>query len=147
MGIELLIGADIFYEMFRSDRRKRPGNYPFLQETVLGWTRSGRTPATTTQHDPHHTFLHLEDNSLEQSLNCFWEVKPVEESNITKEQQACEQHFITHTTQQNMEDLLSDCQQRWIPSNLGLFASVQSDDYLQLNVDWNKNSRITTNIS
>jgi len=40
-GIDLLIGADLFYEMLRSGRRTHPGNYPVLQETVLGWTLSG----------------------------------------------------------------------------------------------------------
>jgi len=35
-GIDLLIGADLFYEMLRSGRRTRPSNYPVLQETVLG---------------------------------------------------------------------------------------------------------------
>jgi hypothetical protein len=39
--IDLLIGADLFYEILRSGRRSRPGNYPVLQETVLGWTLSG----------------------------------------------------------------------------------------------------------
>jgi hypothetical protein len=34
--IDLLIGADLFYEIFRPGRRTRPGNYPGLQETVLG---------------------------------------------------------------------------------------------------------------
>jgi len=68
-SIDLLIGADLFYEMLRSDRRTRPGNYPVLQETVLGWTLSGRTPATTTQHDPQPTFLLREDNSLEHNVN------------------------------------------------------------------------------
>ena len=50
--IYLIIGADLFYEMLPSGRRTRPGNHPVLQETVLGWTLSGRTPATTTKHDP-----------------------------------------------------------------------------------------------
>jgi len=40
-SIDLLIGADLFYEMLRSGRRTHPGNYPVLQETVLGWTLSG----------------------------------------------------------------------------------------------------------
>ena len=46
-----------------------------------------------------------------------------------------------------MEDLLSDCQQIWIASNLDLLASLQSEDYIYLNVDWKKNSRINTTIS
>jgi len=46
-----------------------------------------------------------------------------------------------------MERLFSDCQQRWIPSNLELLASLQSEDYIYFNVDLNKNSRISTTIS
>jgi len=99
--IDILIGADLFYEMLRSDRRTRPGNYSVIQETFLGWTLSGRTPATTTQHDPQPTFLLLEDNSLEHNFNRSREVEPVEPSTITTEQQVCKQHVITHTTQQD----------------------------------------------
>ena len=46
--IDLLIGADLFYEMLRSGRRTRPG-HPVLQETVLGWTLSGTTPVIASQ--------------------------------------------------------------------------------------------------
>ena len=94
--IDLLIGADLFYEMLLPGRQTHPGNYPVLQETVLGWTLSGRTPTPFTQKEPQHTFLLREDNSLEHKLNRFWEVEPVEQSTMTTEQQACEQHFITH---------------------------------------------------
>jgi len=73
--IDLLIGADLFYEMLRSGRRTLPGKYPVLQETVLSWTLSGRTPSTTIQHDPQHTFLLLEDSSLEHNLNRSREVE------------------------------------------------------------------------
>ena len=76
--IDLLIGADLFFEMLQPGRRTRPGNYPVLQETVLGWTHSGRTPATTTQHDPQHTFLLREDSRLEHNLNRFWEMEPLQ---------------------------------------------------------------------
>ena len=70
-SIDLLIGADLFYDMLRSGRRTRPGNYSVLQETVLGWKLSGRTPATTTQHDPQPAILLREDSSLEHNLNRF----------------------------------------------------------------------------
>jgi len=46
--IDLLLGADPFYEMLRSGRRTRPG-YPVLQKTVLRWTLSGKTPVITSQ--------------------------------------------------------------------------------------------------
>jgi hypothetical protein len=52
-NIDLLIGADIFYDILRSGRHTHAGNFPVIQETVLGWTISGRTPAPKqngTQH-------------------------------------------------------------------------------------------------
>jgi len=58
------------------------------------------TLAVTTSSDTQHTLLLQEDNSLEHTLNRFWEVEPVEQSSVTAEQQACEEHFLTHTTQQ-----------------------------------------------
>jgi hypothetical protein len=61
-AINLLIGADLFYEILLSNRRTRKG-YPVLQETVLGWIVSGETPAvnpssfnngTSGCTKPHH---------------------------------------------------------------------------------------------
>jgi hypothetical protein len=63
-GIDLLIGAEIFYEILQAGRRKRQGDFPVLQETSLGWTISGRTPALI--HEPQHTFMLQRDNSLKQ---------------------------------------------------------------------------------
>jgi hypothetical protein len=62
-AIDLLIGADMFYEILRPGRRTRRGNYPVLQGTVLGWTLSGRTPAVTTTSATQRTFLVREDKS------------------------------------------------------------------------------------
>jgi hypothetical protein len=63
-GIDLLIGAEIFYEILQAGRRKRQGDFPVLQETTLGWTVSGRTPAVI--NEPQHTFMLQRDNSLKQ---------------------------------------------------------------------------------
>jgi hypothetical protein len=99
-SIDLLIGADLFCKMSRPGRYTHPGNYPVLQETVLGWTLAGRTPATTNPNNAHHAFLLREDNKLEHNLNRFWEMESMEQSTITAEQKACKDYFLTHTTQQ-----------------------------------------------
>jgi hypothetical protein len=91
-AVNLLIDANLFYEILRSGRQTCPGNYLVLQETVLGWTLSGRTPAVTTSTDTKRTFQAREDNSLELNLNRFRQVEAVE--------QVCEEHFLTHTTPQ-----------------------------------------------
>jgi hypothetical protein len=116
--IDLLKGADIFYEIMRSGRRTRPGNFPVLQERALGWTLSGRTPATT-QNAPQHTFLLREDISLENNLNRFWEVEPVGLSTMTAEQHTCEEHFLTHTTQQSDGRFVVRLPTKMYPNQLG----------------------------
>ena len=73
----MLIGADLFYELLLPNRRTRIG-HPVLQETVLGWFISGRTPVLNNQHTHQHSFLLRENASLEQNLNRFWEVEPME---------------------------------------------------------------------
>jgi hypothetical protein len=64
--IELLLGADIFCEIIRSGRRTRFGNFPVLQEKEIGWTISGRTPASTPRYP---TFK--ETSSSLRTLNAF----------------------------------------------------------------------------
>jgi len=119
VGIDLLIVADLFFEILQSGRRTRPDNYRVLEKTVLGWTLSGRTPAITTQHDPQPTFLFREGNSLEHNLNRFWEVEPVERSTVKKEQQDGEQHFITHTKQQDDGRFVVRLSTKMDPKQLG----------------------------
>ena len=95
--IDLLIGADLFYKMSQPGRRTRPGNYPVLQETVLGWAIAGRTPVNATVEDVKRAFLQRETSKMEYIIKHFWEVEPVEQSTMTAEQKACEEHFLTHT--------------------------------------------------
>jgi hypothetical protein len=106
-SIDLLTVADLFYVILRSGNRTLPGNYPVLQVTALGWTISGRTPTTTRTCDAQHTFLLREDNSLEHSLNHFWEVERLEHSTKTAEQQACEE--LDHRDPVNSQEGKKTC--------------------------------------
>jgi len=118
-NIDLLIGADLLYEISRPGRHTHPGNYPVLQETVLGWTLAGRTPATTTSDTAQHTFLLREDSRLENNLNRFWEVETVEQSTITAEQKACEEHFLINTTQEPYGRFVVKLPTKMEPTQLG----------------------------
>jgi hypothetical protein len=85
--------------MMLPNRRTKTG-YPVLQETVLGWIISGRTPAVNKSGARQPAFLLRENGRLEDNLNRFWEIESTEQPTLTSEQHACEQHFITHTFQQ-----------------------------------------------
>jgi hypothetical protein len=94
-GIDLLIGADLFYEMLQPGRHTRPGNYPVLQETVLGWTVAGRTPANTTPDDVTHAFI-LGLSNMDHFIDQFWEAESMEPSTMTTSQKACEKPLHKH---------------------------------------------------
>jgi hypothetical protein len=61
-SIDMLIGADTFYEILLPNRRTRPGNYPVLQQTELGWTVSGKTPVLATSSDIQSSTLARQSN-------------------------------------------------------------------------------------
>ena len=88
-SIDLLIEADLFYEILQSGSRTRPGNFPVLQEQFLaGQFLVERHTQIKMNHNPH---MSREDNSLKSNLNRFWEVEAVEQSTMTAKQQACEE--------------------------------------------------------
>jgi hypothetical protein len=97
--IDLLIGTDLFYEMLQPGRCTHPGNYPVLQETVLGWTIAGRTPTTTTLDDVKHAFLR-ETSKMEYIIKRFWEAKPVKQATRIARHQAGEERLHTHNPTQ-----------------------------------------------
>jgi len=97
--IDLLVGAELFFDMLLPDRQTRHG-YPTLQETVLGWIISGTTPVHNTSTVKQQSFFIQDATTLESNLNRFWDLEHVESNSMTSEQTACEQHFVKHTIQQ-----------------------------------------------
>jgi hypothetical protein len=100
-NIDLLIGADLFYEITRPGRRTRPG-FPVLQETVLGWTAAGRTPPLTTSTstgDVKCAFLQRETKS-KHIRKRFSQAIPVKQSTRMARQQAGEKRLHTHNPRQ-----------------------------------------------
>jgi hypothetical protein len=96
---DLLMGAELFYDLLLADRQTRPG-YPILQETVLGWFISDTTPVQTTSTHKHKAFFIQDASTLESNLNRFWDLEQVEPIS-TPEHTACEQHFVKHARQRS----------------------------------------------
>jgi hypothetical protein len=50
--------------MLCSGRHIRPGNYPVLQETLLGWTVAGKTSAVTNNQASHQALFCRDDVNI-----------------------------------------------------------------------------------
>jgi hypothetical protein len=57
-SIDILLGADAFFEVLGHDKKTLPGNYPVLQDTNLGWTVSGKITLAAPEEVPRKIFSH-----------------------------------------------------------------------------------------
>ncbi|CAG9562855.1 unnamed protein product [Danaus chrysippus] len=82
--IDLLLGADVFWDLLESSRINLGPQGPILQETKLGWIVAGPT-AIHSNNKNRKSFCHF-SLDINQQLRKFWELEEVP-SNV-------ESHFI-----------------------------------------------------
>lgn len=98
--IDLLIGADLFWDVICTEQIKLGTNKPILQNSMFGWLVAGPVMCSTSTNAQIACNFSQDVSS---QLRKFWEleevpVKPV----LSPEEEACEQHFVEHT--QRLED-------------------------------------------
>jgi hypothetical protein len=101
-GIDILIGAGLFWDILRDGRIKLSNNQTYIQNTTLGWILGG--PFQTAAIQIHNSICcNLKstnpNESLQKLVNKFWEVENFDSDKIlTVEDQKCEDIFNqTHT--------------------------------------------------
>jgi hypothetical protein len=98
-SIDILLGANMFFEVLRHDKKTRPGNYSVLQDTELGWIISGKIPFTAApEQTPRQNFFIRSNDILDQQLQKCWEIEELPSKAWTAEEILCEEHFKKHTT-------------------------------------------------
>lgn len=105
-SIDMLLGADLFWDVLGTEKHSLGENNPILHSSELGWLIAGRLPTfkQTKQHTPEITrcnFLFQEPNlsNLNDEIAKFWQLENIPQSNIpySKEEKMCEQHFLSNT--------------------------------------------------
>ncbi|GBM37038.1 hypothetical protein AVEN_31876-1 [Araneus ventricosus] len=93
--IDMLLGADIFYELLRPGQIYAQNSQLLLQNTVFGYVVSGSVDQVA--EDRVHCELILDDD-LNKTLKQFWEIESIDvECTGNTEASLCEDHFVrTH---------------------------------------------------
>ncbi|KFM77752.1 hypothetical protein X975_01402, partial [Stegodyphus mimosarum] len=93
--IDMLLGAEIFYELLRPGQIYAQNSKLLLQNTVFGYVASGSVDQVN-ETKIHCGFIQEED--LNKTLKNFWEIESVDLELIKgKENSICEEHFVrTH---------------------------------------------------
>ncbi|GFX24041.1 integrase catalytic domain-containing protein [Trichonephila clavipes] len=91
-NIDLLLGAEIFYEILLPGQTNLLNTKLIFQNTVFGYIASGSIPVSS-ENKPHCGLI--KDNvDLEETMRRFWEIENVEPETIkNKETIICEEHF------------------------------------------------------
>ena len=97
-SVDVLLGADVFFEVLRHDKKTRPGNYPVLQDTDLGWIVSGKIPLAEPEEVLRKSFFIRNSDNLDQQLQRFWGIEELPNKTWTAEEMFCEEHFKKRTS-------------------------------------------------
>ncbi|GFW25749.1 integrase catalytic domain-containing protein [Trichonephila clavipes] len=95
--VQMLLGAEVFYELMLPGQFKTEGSNVIFQNTVFVFIVSGST-SSDAKGEEHCGFIQAADN-LEHSIKKFWEIENVEIDSVkTSELDICENHFkSTHS--------------------------------------------------
>lgn len=102
--IDMLLGAEIFYDILLEGRCTLGENLPILQQTKFGWTIAGKIPNSLEDENEFteiNTFLTI---NLEDKLSEFWKIENcyIEKRKLTSEERVCEKIF-EETVKRNQE--------------------------------------------
>jgi hypothetical protein len=92
--IDVLIGAESFYELFTNNQLKINNKLPPLQEAVFGWVISGKVASPNTQTPTFCGLIVPTDTDLQNQLNRFWEIDRGE----TPKPLSCEKKQVKNCT-------------------------------------------------
>ncbi|XP_062703587.1 uncharacterized protein LOC134286039 [Aedes albopictus] len=96
--IDLIFGAENFFDLMREGQVKTGPYQPSLQNTALGWVVSGKVQSGIVQSSVVN--LAYSTSTIEEQLARFWEIESCQTSStLSLEETACEEHFAKTTTQ------------------------------------------------
>ena len=104
--IDMLIGAELYLFLLLEGTMTNGKNLPVLKNSVFGWLISGpigNSKQTSDDLEAQTTLFARDDSDLGRSMERFWSIeevtvlKPV----MTKQEQYCEDHFVTHTRRED----------------------------------------------
>ncbi|XP_018405678.1 PREDICTED: uncharacterized protein LOC108782026 [Cyphomyrmex costatus] len=96
--IDLLVGIDLFWNIFEDDSAK----YPYLRKTKLGYVVAGKLPSRDNHRRETRCHIATHEDDLSCYLQQFWEVEELPSKRLfSSEEQACEIHFTESTKRDN----------------------------------------------
>lgn len=150
--IDILIGADYFWDLLSVGQIKLGSNLPTMQKTQFGWVISGKfIPKGHISESISCNFSALEiEESLENQLLKFWEleeVSPPPTFSSDSDEVICEELFVSSTVRQTDGRFIVDLPLKHSPSVLGNSLENATKRFLSLERKLNRNPQLKAEYS
>ncbi|XP_018400775.1 PREDICTED: uncharacterized protein LOC108778168 [Cyphomyrmex costatus] len=99
--VDILIGAEIFWELLCIGQIEATHSHPTLQKTRLGWILAGRRSITAAPAENVRAFTTVISNAqLHDQLTRFWQIEHLDNQVVNNKDDAyCEEHFEANVDQ------------------------------------------------
>lgn len=100
-SVDILIGADLFWDLLGNDECSLSPTGPKLRSSKLGWLLSGPVFSINPKHNiqsNHAITINSALNNIDNSLAKFWELEELPTKNYRSDNdKEYEEHFLVHT--------------------------------------------------
>ncbi|XP_055916442.1 uncharacterized protein LOC129949183 [Eupeodes corollae] len=143
--IDLLLGAEAFFELLESGQVKLGDGLPSLQKTALGWIVSGRY-RTELNNKRKSCFINSKEDSLHRYVEKFFELEEIQDLKCkwSEEQTECEYHFRNTVEVLPSGRLMVQLPLKKDPSCLGASYDIAFRRFLSLERRLSKNTALKT---
>ncbi|XP_058816162.1 uncharacterized protein LOC131679450 [Topomyia yanbarensis] len=102
-GVDIIIGAELFFNLLDNQQLSLAAGYPILQKTVLGYIVCGKVAEPVSEPTVTQCSHVCAEDPLDSQLERFWEIENFDDGKaFTSDEQFCEDHF-THTVSRDQE--------------------------------------------
>ncbi|XP_072400673.1 uncharacterized protein [Diabrotica undecimpunctata] len=130
--VDLLIGADTFWDILSVGQIKLGPGLPIIQKTTLGWIISGPIPTKIQHHSPQNCYF-SSTIQLDVQLTKFWELEQCPKTKLVSEEDTyCENHFKQHISRHCDGRFITTLPLKESPSILGDSKTSAKTRFLNL---------------
>ncbi|XP_072934812.1 uncharacterized protein [Epargyreus clarus] len=138
--IDVLVGADLFFNIVGSERQSLGSNKPQLIYTEFGWIISGSVCLPYHISNRKSNYINCNFNVLTNQdnfnnrLSKFWELEEIPNSArlLSEDEKACEQHFKNNTTRDSFGRFCVRLPLKYSPHSLGNSYLMAKNKFLNL---------------
>ncbi|XP_058447612.1 uncharacterized protein LOC131427994 [Malaya genurostris] len=93
-GIDVIIGAELFFNLLENQQVSLSNGYPLLQKTTLGYIICGKVMEPILEPVATQSSHVCSEDLLDSRLERFWEIENFDDGKAyTSDEQVCEEHF------------------------------------------------------